>query len=299
MKEKGFIPIIIIVTVLVISAATGGAYYSGIIPGVKPHQELPLDINTTTKEATPANQPSFKDQQATSSSSNEQSSPRLRSSMDILRSRSSQKTPTPLPTPLLPVTPKPSLTPSPIPSHTIVPSPTPIPTPNCNINIASKNSTITTNTSGASLSVSPATGVYKAGENIAVQINFNPNGHTNIDAIDAILLFDSAKITATSIEEKISQVNYPSKLIDNSSGKIILSLMDYYYTGKLNGSSALAVINFKINSSANNTTEVKFNLDVNNPSSGTDSNVIERNNMTDVLGSVTNSLYTIKPAGCN
>lgn len=320
MKESGFTPLIVIIGLVVATAIAGGsAYYFSVIPGIGPDKELSSAKDKQNWRVVQTSQPFLKEQASPSSNlkmatnsidkrdSDKQNSFRLPSALEILKNRLLQKNSSPkssshpFSTPAQNPTPNPSqiATPNPSPTPTSTPTPVPAPTPNCNLNTSGTNTTVSANSSGASLALSPTSGAFKKDGTFSIQINFDPKSHNNIDAIDALLQFDKNKITAVSIEEKISQIAYPSKILDNYGGKIILSLLDTYYTGKLNSTSTLAIVNFRINTAASDTTEIKFNFDVSNPSSTADSNVVERNNVNDVLGSVTNGLYAIKPDGCN
>ncbi|MFH0937109.1 MAG: hypothetical protein V1808_02365 [Candidatus Daviesbacteria bacterium] len=278
MKEKGFVPILIIVGVVLVTIIAGGTYYFTTADNNKSKQESAVKneaVNKTGVEITPSNQ--------------------LRVSVAPTLTPTLTLAPTKKVT--LTLVPTHTVTPTVVPTHTI----TPIPTPICNINTGSTNTTVTSSFSGAVLSLSPANGAYKKGENLAVQINIDPKGR-NIDAIDALLQFDPAKLAVISIIGKVGSYNqftFPSSTFNNSNGRIYLSLIDMGYTGMFNSNVTFAVINFKISSSASGNIEVKFDFDPNNPSNTTDSNIVERNNVTDALGSVTNGFYTIKPDGCN
>lgn len=189
-----------------------------------------------------------------------------------------------------------------IPSDKPNPTHLPSPAPNCGVDTANKNTTITANSYGAAFSLSPTSGAYKKGESLVVQLTLDPRGHT-IGAIDAVLQFDPARLTISSIVGEVGSYNdftFPSDTFNNSTGRVYLNLNDKSYAGIFNNSVTFAVINFRVNSSAaSGSTEMKFDFDPGNSFKTTDANIIAQGNIIDVLGSVTNGSYFIKPESCN
>lgn len=299
MREKGFAPIIVLVGVLLVTLVGGGTTYFLTNAG---NFEPKTIENNNSKEATSSRQLVLKSEESLSATpTGIPSTTHSPSALDRLKNRSprpssssvSTSTPTAVPT----STAKPTVTPSPTPAPTLVPTPT----PNCNTNTGSTNTTVTANSNGAVLSLSPTSGSYKKGESFSVQVNLDPKGRT-IDAVDALLQFDPSKLAVNSIVGKVGSYNgtsFPSSAFNNSTGRIYLSLIDGSYAGIFNSSVTIAVINFRVLSSASGNAEIKFNFDPNNPSSTLDANVVERNTVTDALGSVSNGVYIIKPDGCN
>ncbi|MCL5784163.1 MAG: cohesin domain-containing protein [Patescibacteria group bacterium] len=286
MGQRGFIPILVLIMVLVTALGAGGAYYYTNEVN-KPKMGLTIDrevLNKPINEATTSNQP-VKDVLSPTplvepTAPVEPIPTHQLTAMEILRNRQS----------LTPTSPASIPTFTPTPTKVMTPTPTPLV---CPVNTAVTDTKVVGDPSGATLSFSPNTGTYKPGDNFSVDLKIDPNGH-GIDAIDAIYQYDSSKLTLTSIIGKIGTYNQTTLPYGNS-----ISLIDNGYTGMFDGGGTIAVLNFKVNSSASGNAEIKFDFDPNNLSKTIDSNVVERHTVKDVLGAVVNGSYTIRPAGCN
>ncbi len=238
-------------------------------------------LNLTKSEATAAT--SSVAPTPTTSSSNG-----LLLAIEILKQRLLGSNPTPAPTRVPTVTPKP----------TVKPTAAPTPTPSCGT--TSVNTVVSANSSGAALSLYPANGAYKKGSTLSLKVNIDPNSN-KIDVVDILLSFDPTKLKVTSIVGQVgtySQYNFPADNYDNLKGRIELNLADADGIGMFNSKNTLAVINFKVNDSAQNNLEVKFDFDPNNPTKITDSNTLKQNELSDILRSVTNGFYTVLPDSC-
>lgn len=149
----------------------------------------------------------------------------------------------------------------------------------------------------AVLSLDPTVGTFNRNCNFSLKVNLDTGG-AQTDGTDAILFYDASKLTAISITNGTIYPDFPGNNIDAQTGKIsILSLasVNAPFTGK----GLLATVNFKVNDAATTgATQITFDFDPNNKAKTTDSNVVERNTIVDVLNSVVNGNYTIGTGIC-
>ncbi|MBI2601145.1 hypothetical protein HYW42_04270 [Candidatus Daviesbacteria bacterium] len=149
----------------------------------------------------------------------------------------------------------------------------------------------------ATLSLSPSTGNFNKGCDVTVDINLNTEG-VQTDGTDAIVLYDSSRLTANQIVSGQIYSDYPGNNIDEQSGKITISGLSSV-SSAFSGSGTFAKINFTVKDNASvGVTQVKFDFDSNDKSKTTDSNVVERGTVADVLSSVVNGNYTIGSGAC-
>lgn len=149
----------------------------------------------------------------------------------------------------------------------------------------------------ASLSLSPATATVNKNCPFAVDVKLDTGG-VNTDGTDAILLFDPSRITATSITNGTIYSDYPGNNIDNVGGKVTVSGLASI-SSPFTGSGTLATVNFQVLENAQaGATQVTFDFDPNNKAKTTDSNVVQRGTVVDVLNSVVNGSYTIGTGAC-
>ena len=149
----------------------------------------------------------------------------------------------------------------------------------------------------ATLVLSPATGTFNRGCNFTLVINLDTAG-AQTDGTDSILNFDPTRLTASNITEGTIYSDYPGTNID-STGKITISGLASV-AQPFTGSGVLATISFLVPANApTGAAQVTFDFDPANPGKTTDSNVVERNTVKDVLSSVTNGSYTIGTRSCS
>ncbi len=149
----------------------------------------------------------------------------------------------------------------------------------------------------ATLSLSPSSGTFNKGCAFALDIRLDTGG-AQTDGTDAILLYDSSRLTATSITSGNIYPDYPGNNIDDTSGKITVSGLASV-SSAFSGQGSLAVVNFAVKDNAPaGVTQVKFDFDPNNKAKTTDSNVVQRGTTSDVLSSVVNGNYTIGTGAC-
>src|SRR3989344_3421852 len=148
----------------------------------------------------------------------------------------------------------------------------------------------------AVLSLSPSTGSFNKGCNFSLNINLDAGG-VQTDGTDAIIQYDQSKITATSISSGSIYPDYPGNSIQDDAGKATISGLASVST-PFSGSGTLATINFTVKDiSTPSATIVKFQFDANDKTNTTDSNVVERGTVADVLSSVVNGNYTVGATG--
>lgn len=150
----------------------------------------------------------------------------------------------------------------------------------------------------ATLTLSPASGTFNRGCSYAVDIVLDTGG-VQTDGTDAILFYQPAALTATSVTSGTIYADYPGNAIDPATGKITVSGLASV-TQAFSGKGTLATINFSVpQSAALGQTQVTFDYDPNNPQKTTDSNVVERDSIQDVLAPpIGNGAYTIGTGSC-
>lgn len=148
----------------------------------------------------------------------------------------------------------------------------------------------------ATLTLNPATGTVNRGCNFSVNVDMNAQG-AQTDGTDAIIKYDPTRFTATTITNGSIYPDYPGNSIDQT-GRINISGLASPETA-FSGSGTLATINFVVAQNApTGTTTLTFDFDPNNKQKTTDSNVVERGTIVDLLSSVTNGTYTVGTGAC-
>lgn len=148
----------------------------------------------------------------------------------------------------------------------------------------------------ATLSLSPSSGTFNRGCQVKVDIKLDTGGKQT-DGTDAIILYDQGKLTATNITSGTIYSDYPGNNIDDATGKINISGLASV-SSAFTGTGTLATIDFTVkDSAATGATIVSF--DYKTGGSTTDSNVVERGTVVDILSSVTNGNYTIGTGPCS
>lgn len=148
----------------------------------------------------------------------------------------------------------------------------------------------------ATLSLSPATGTLNRGCNVNLAINVDTAG-ASTDGTDAIIRFDPTRVSATQVTPGTIYADYPGTNID-STGKISISGLASV-SSPFSGAGTLATVSFTVPAAApTGATQITFDFDPNDPAKTTDSNIVERNTVKDVLSSVTNGSYTIGTGSC-
>jgi len=148
----------------------------------------------------------------------------------------------------------------------------------------------------ATLSLLPSSGTFNKGCTFSVEIKLDTTG-AQTDGTDAILIYDSSRLTATAITSGNIYPDYPGNNIDPS-GKINISGLASV-SSAFSGTGTLASVNFTVKDNAPaGATQVRFDFDPNDKSKTTDSNVVQRGTVSDILSSVVNGNYTIGTGSC-
>jgi hypothetical protein len=150
----------------------------------------------------------------------------------------------------------------------------------------------------ANLSIAPSTGQINKGCDVTFTIELDTQG-SQTDGTDVILKYDPTKLTIaqTDITNGKIYADYPGNSIDSTAGKISVSGIAQV-SQAFSGKGTFATLKFKVNSAASGTTALAFDFDPNNKSNSTDSNVVERGTVADVLNAVTDGSYTIGSGSC-
>lgn len=152
----------------------------------------------------------------------------------------------------------------------------------------------------ATLSFDPALGVINKGCEISIKINLDTQG-VQTDGTDVIVLFTPAQLTtATSlITNGTIYPEYPGNSVDSQGGKISISGISSV-SNPFSGTGTFATIKFNVASTLAENTKVNLNFDFdpNDKTKTTDTNVVERGTIADVLNAVTNGSYTIGSGSC-
>lgn len=154
-------------------------------------------------------------------------------------------------------------------------------------------------TFAATLTLNPASGTFNRGCNVSLKIDLDTTG-TNTDGTDVILNYDPAKFTisTSSITNGTIYADYPGNSVDPALGKISISGISSV-SSPYNGKGTFATLNIKVADNAPaGTSQIAFDFDPNDKTNTTDSNVVERGTIADVLSAVTDGAYTIGTGSC-
>lgn len=144
----------------------------------------------------------------------------------------------------------------------------------------------------ASLSLSPSTATFNRGCGYNLDINVDTGG-AETDGTDAILIYDATRfqVTPSDITAGTIYPEYPGLTVE--SGKISISGFSSA-SQSFKGSGKLATVKLTIPQTApTGATQIKFDFDPSDKTKTSDSNVVERGTIADVLNSVTSGNYTI------
>lgn len=150
----------------------------------------------------------------------------------------------------------------------------------------------------ATLSITPSTGQINKGCDVTFTIEMDTQG-AQTDGTDVILSYDPAKMTIaqTDITNGKIYADYPGNSVDAAAGKVSISGIAQV-SEAFSGKGTFATLKFKVLSSASGNATLKFDFDPNNKTNSTDSNVVERGTVADVLSAVTDGSYSIGTGSC-
>lgn len=165
-------------------------------------------------------------------------------------------------------------------------------------------------TQTAILSLDPSNGTFNQGCSFSLNVLLDTGG-VSTDGTDAILAYDTARITATSITNGTVYHDYPGNNIDATGGKVTISGLAAAGS-PFSGKGVLATVNFTVSSTAaTGATQIKFDFDPTGSTyptqctqNGTtrntcDSNVVQQGTVVDMLGTVNNGSYVIGTGSCS
>lgn len=152
----------------------------------------------------------------------------------------------------------------------------------------------------ATLSFDPALGVINKGCEISIKINLNTQG-VQTDGTDVIVLYTPAQLSTTTsqITNGTTYLEYPGTSVDAQGGKISISGISSV-SSPFSGSGTFATIKLNVASTLAENTKVNLNFDFdpNDKTKTTDTNVVERGTIADVLSAAPSASYTVGSGSC-
>lgn len=150
---------------------------------------------------------------------------------------------------------------------------------------------------GATLTLSPASGTFNKGCTFSVDIKLDTGG-AQTDGTDAILFYDQSRFAANTIRSGSIYSDYPGNNIDSTQGRITVSGLSSV-SSAFSGNGTLASVDFIVLDTAPaGATIVRFDFDPQDKTKTTDSNVVERGTVTDILSQASNGNYVIGSGSC-
>lgn len=152
----------------------------------------------------------------------------------------------------------------------------------------------------ATLSLNPSSGSFNKGCEVTLDIVLDTQG-VQTDGTDVIMLYPPAQlsISTADITKGTIYPEYPGNSVDSAGGRISISGISSVST-PYTGVGSFAKLKFRVADSATAGTPISitFDFDPNNKTKTTDTNVVERGTIADVLSSVTNGSYTVGTGTC-
>lgn len=150
---------------------------------------------------------------------------------------------------------------------------------------------------GATLSLSPSSKIISQGCPFSIDILLDTGG-ASTDGTDVILFYDPTRFSASKIRSGTIYSDYPGNAIDAQGGKITVSGLSSVSSAYA-GQGILASIDFTVAPTAPlSATQIKFDFDPSDKAKTTDSNIVERGTVADILSQVTDGNYTIGTGSC-
>lgn len=149
----------------------------------------------------------------------------------------------------------------------------------------------------ATLALSPSSGTFNAGCSYSVKIALDTGG-ADTDGTDVILDYLTNQFVMNPVVKGTLYPDYPISSIDSQNGHVNISGLASV-SQAYNGSGTFATINFTIPATASpGAAKITFEFDPNDPGKTTDSNVVQRGTVQDLLNNVTDGNYTIGTGTC-
>lgn len=153
----------------------------------------------------------------------------------------------------------------------------------------------------ATLTFNPASGVFNKGCDVSIKIDLDTQG-VQTDGTDVIVTYNPAQLTTSTsaITNGTIYPEFPGNSVDSAAGKISISGISSV-SSPYTGNGTFATIKFTVASTltANTPISLNFDFDPNNKTKTTDTNVVERGTIADVLSAVTNGNYTVGTGSCS
>lgn len=155
--------------------------------------------------------------------------------------------------------------------------------------------------SAATLTLNPSSGTLNKGCEVSIKIDLDTQG-VQTDGTDVIVLYNPAQlsITTSQITNGTIYPEYPGNSVDATAGKVSISGISSV-SAPFSGTGTFATLKFRVASTlaANAPLNIAFDFDPNNKTKTTDTNVVERGTIADVLNSVSNGTYTVGTGSCS
>ncbi len=152
----------------------------------------------------------------------------------------------------------------------------------------------------ASLTFNPASGSLNKGCEVTIKVELDTQG-VQTDGTDVIVIYTPAQlsISTSGITNGTIYPEYPGNSVDSAGGKISISGISSV-SSPFTGTGTFATLKFKVADTATAGTPInlKFDFDPNNKTKTTDTNVVERGTIADVLSAVTDGAYTVGTGSC-
>lgn len=147
------------------------------------------------------------------------------------------------------------------------------------------------------LSLDPKAGTYNLGCSFSVDVDVDTGG-LDTDGTDVLINYDPTKLTVESIDFTNLYDKYPGNSNDPQKGRIVISGLSSVEQ-PVNGKGTLATINFTVKKDAKEgETSLIFDFDPKDKLKTTDSNIVQRGKVTDILDSVVNATFNTGTGPC-
>lgn len=153
----------------------------------------------------------------------------------------------------------------------------------------------------ATLTLNPASGTFNKSCEVTVRIDLDTQS-VQTDGTDVILIYNPSQLSSSTSQITNGTVypDYPGNSVDNTAGKISISGISSV-SSPFTGTGTFATVKFNVANTltANTPVTIKFDFDPNNKTKTTDTNIVERGTIADVLSSVTDGSFTAGTGQCS
>lgn len=153
---------------------------------------------------------------------------------------------------------------------------------------------------GAALSLSPASGTFNKGCTYSIDVRVDTAGASTAGA-DVVLFYDPTRLSVQQpVKNGTIYSEYPGSSVDTQLGKVSILGINSSPSSVFKGKGTFATIDFKVLDTApSGLTQVRFDFDPQSLGQANDSNIVDKQTITDVLASVTGGSYTIGTGACS